>query len=75
MAGTTRLREAKLAELARTLNAVGPGSVLARGYAAIRRGDAYLTRASQLAVGDKVAIMMADGSKSARIAEGNENGE
>ncbi len=75
MAGTMRLREAKLAELSRTLTAVGPENVLARGYAAIRRGEEYVTRASALTVGDEVAIVMADGTKAARIAEERENGE
>ena len=73
--GTARLRAAKLAELSRTLTAVGPQNVLVRGYAAIRRGEEYVTRASALAACDEVVIVMADGSKAARIAEEREDGE
>lgn len=75
MTATVRLREAKLAELSRTLTAVGPPNVLVRGYAAIRRGEEYVTRASALAAGDEVAIVMADGAKAASIAEERKNGE
>lgn len=74
-AGTARLQGAKLAELSRTLYAVSPRHVLERGYAAIRKGKKYVARAEQLAPGDEVAIVMADGSKAARIAEEREDGE
>ncbi len=73
--GTTRLQEAKLAELARTLNAVGPAHVLARGYAAIRKGTQYVTRTSQLSAGDEVVLVMADGTRAAQIAQENDHGE
>lgn len=74
-AGTARLQEAKLAELLRTLRAVGPERVLARGYAAIRKGNQYMTRADQLMPGDQIDIVMTDGVRAARMAGERENDE
>ena len=58
---------AALSELTRTLNAVSPQSVLERGYAAVRKGRKYAVSAQMLGKDDDVEIIMADGSRHARI--------
>lgn len=74
MMGTTRLQQAKLAELVRTLDAVGPAHVLARGYAAIRKEEKYVARAGELTPGDEISIIMTDGAKAARVTEEKQHG-
>ena len=59
---------AQLSELSRTLRAVSPGSVLERGYAAVKKGGRYVARAAGLNGGDNVEIIMADGVRKARIS-------
>jgi len=66
---------AALSELERTLRAVSPESVLERGYAAVRRGKKYVTRADMLKTDDNVDIIMADGMRRARIAGEDKNGD
>ena len=58
---------AGLSELTRMLNAVSPQSVLERGYAAVKKGKNYAVSAQMLGKDDDVEIIMADGSRRARI--------
>lgn len=58
---------AELSELTRTLRAVSPESVFERGYAAIRTGGNYIRGVSALRPGEDVDIIMADGTRRARI--------
>ena len=67
-------RKAGLSELERTLRAVSPESVLERGYAVIKKGRQYVSRAGSLENNDEVRIIMADGARNALIVEETENG-
>lgn len=58
---------AAVSELARTLKAVSPQSVLERGYAAVKKGKKYAVSARMLGKDDDVEIIMADGIRNARI--------
>lgn len=66
---------AEISELTRTLRAVSPQSVLDRGYAALKKGRKYVTAAGMMNNGDDVEIIMADGSRRARITGEDEYGE
>jgi exodeoxyribonuclease VII large subunit len=61
-----RLRRDQLRDLARTLHAVSPLDVLARGYAVLTCGDpaAVITSVNQVAAGDRVAAQLKDGTLS-----------
>ena len=63
----TQSAQAKLTELTRTLQAVGPQSVLERGYAAVKKGAGYVTDIEQLRRDDEIELVMAKGSRRARI--------
>ena len=58
---------AELSELTRTLKAISPQGVLERGYAAVKKGRKYAVNAGMLMRDDDVEIIMADGSRRARI--------
>ncbi len=65
-----------LAGIAAKLEALNPLAVLSRGYAAVTRADGEaLTRASQISTGEALNIRFADGSISATVTKGNENGK
>ena len=59
---------AVLSRLAAHLNALGPQSVLERGYSIVAHGDGRIIRdAEQLAAGDDVQITLARGGALARV--------
>jgi len=66
------LRQAALRGVIQTLGAVGPETVLARGYAVVRRlADGEVVRSiGQLTAGDSLGVRVSDGSFGARV-EGN----
>jgi exodeoxyribonuclease VII large subunit len=66
------LRQAALRGLIQTLSAVGPETVLARGYAVVRRlADGEVVRSiAQVTAGDSLGVRISDGSFGARV-EGN----
>ncbi len=66
------LRQAALRGLIQTLSAVGPETVLARGYAVVRRlADGEVVRSiAQVTAGDSLGVRVSDGSFGARV-EGN----
>ncbi len=57
-------RRSKLAQLARTLNAVSPLETIARGYAIASQAETgeVISSVSQLEPGDRVTTRLADGS-------------
>jgi exodeoxyribonuclease VII large subunit len=57
----------RMASLERSVHLVDPINVMGRGFAMIRRGDAVLTRSSQLVIGESLQIRFADGSAEAII--------
>ncbi len=61
-------RRARLATLARTLNAASPLATLARGYAMLVTSDGSLLRSSsQVAPGDEVQARLAEGSLALKV--------
>lgn len=66
------LRQAALRGVIQTLSAVGPETVLARGYSVIRRlADGEVVRSiAQVSAGDSLGVRVSDGSFGARV-EGN----
>jgi len=70
----TERQSATLSELERTLRAVSPAGVLDRGYAVVRKGKKYMTRAEMLSGNDDVQLIMADGTRRAVIVEEEDNG-
>lgn len=71
-----RLRRSRLDGLVKTLGAVGPRAVLARGYAIVERQQGDVIRSvSELAAGDQVGVTLHQGRFSARVeATENEQG-
>lgn len=65
---------AAISELTRTLRAVSPEGVLERGYAVVRKGKKLACRAECLNAGDNIEIIMADGTRRARVAGEDNNG-
>lgn len=65
------LRRARLRGAAQALQAVGPGAVLARGYALVERADdrALLRSVRQVRPGDRLHIRLADGRVAADARE------
>lgn len=65
------LRKSAVAGMAQTLAAVGPETVLARGYALVRRSDdGRLVRSvEQVASDDRLKVRVSDGSFSARVTK------
>ncbi len=63
------LRQAGLRGLVQTLTAVGPETVLARGYAVVRRlADGQVVRSmAQVKAGDPLGVRVSDGSFGARV--------
>lgn len=63
------LRKTSLGGLLQTLSAVGPETVLARGYAIVRRShDGALVRSvAQVRAGDEIEIRVGDGSFDAQV--------
>lgn len=69
------LQRAGLRGLSQTLAAVGPGTVLARGYAVVRRrADGRVVRSvSQIRSGDPLGVQVSDGAFKVRV-EGGQDG-
>lgn len=67
------LRAAAVRGLAKTLAAVGPQTVLDRGYAVVRRADdqAVVRSVGQVRSGERLRIRVSDGSLGARVEEDN----
>ena len=57
----------KLKTVSRTLEAMNPENVLARGYAIVTKGGAAVRSSAQVAGGDVVAIRFASGMADAQI--------
>jgi len=66
------LRQAALRGVIQTLSAVGPETVMARGYAVVRRlpGGDVVRSIAQVTAGDSLGVRVSDGSFGARV-EGN----
>lgn len=64
-----RLMESETARLARTLTAVGPPAVLARGYALVTRqkDGSLVRRASEVQVGEALAVQLGEGRLQASV--------
>ncbi len=60
---SVRMRQEKLRDLVRTLHAVSPLDVIARGYAVLTSDEsgAVISSVSQVADGDRVAAQLKDG--------------
>lgn len=67
------LRTAAVSSLAKTLAAVGPETVLARGYAVVRRADdqAVVRSVGQVRAEQRLRIRVSDGSFGARVEGDN----
>ena len=65
---------ARLSELNRTLRAVSPQAVLDRGYAAVKKGGCYDSRAEQLRSRDQIELILSDGVRRAQVLEEEEHG-
>ena len=65
---------ARLSELNRTLRAVSPQAVLDRGYAAVKKGGRYVSRAEQLRSRDQIEFILSDGVRRAQVLEEEEHG-
>ena len=65
------LQQAALGGLIQTLGAVGPETVLARGYAVVRRilDGAVVRSVAQVSAGDPLSVRVRDGSFGARVDE------
>ena len=63
-----RKRAALASECAR-LEALNPVGVLSRGYAVVDNGEGTVTRAAEIAVGDRLKIRFADGCVNAVATE------
>lgn len=64
-------RRQRLAELGRALNAVSPLATLSRGYAIVRQpnGGAIVRRADQVATGESLEVLLAEGRLRVRVAD------
>src|SRR3954447_15136118 len=60
-------RRARLDTAHARLTALSPVATLERGYAIVRRGDAVVRAASDVAPGDAIAVRVAEGSFGARV--------
>ena len=71
-----REKQQQLARIGAKMEALNPLSVLSRGYAAVSREDGMtVTKASQIGEGDLLNIRFADGSISAKVTKGNQDGK
>ena len=67
LAGCVSAERQRLARLAAALESLSPLRVLARGYAAVRKGNETVRAASALRSGDRVKLLFADGETGAVI--------
>lgn len=74
MAKRLSTENARLSELNRTLRAVSPQAVLDRGYAAVKKGGCYVSRAEQLRSRDQIELILSDGVRRAQVLEEEEHG-
>ncbi len=74
MAKRLSTESARLSELNRTLRAVSPQAVLDRGYAAVKKGGRYVSRAEQLRSRDQIELILSDGVRWAQVLEEEEHG-
>ena len=74
MAKRLSTESARLSELNRTLRAVSPQAVLDRGYAAVKKGGRYVSRAEQLRSRDQIELILSDGVRRAQVLEEEEHG-
>ena len=74
MANRLSTESARLSELNRTLRAVSPQAVLDRGYAAVKKGGCYVSRAEQLRSRDQIELILSDGVRRAQVLEEEEHG-
>ena len=74
MAKRLSTESARLSELNRTLRAVSPQAVLDRGYAAVKKGGCYVSRAEQLRSRDQIELILSDGVRRAQVLEEEEHG-
>lgn len=74
MAKRLSTESARLSELNRTLRAVSPQAVLDRGYAAVKKGGRYISRAEQLRSRDQIELILSDGVRRAQVLEEEEHG-
>lgn len=74
MAKRLSTENARLSELNRTLRAVSPQAVLDRGYAAVKKGGRYISRAEQLRSRDQIELILSDGVRRAQVLEEEEHG-
>ena len=63
----TEQRGRELGALAARLEALSPLGVLARGYSVVRAGDKVIRRTEDVAVGERVEIVLANGRADAEI--------
>ena len=75
MAKRLSTESARLSELNRTLRAVSPQAVLDRGYAAVKKGGRYVSRAEQLRSRDQIELILSDGVRRAQVLEEEEHGD
>ena len=74
MAKRLSTESARLSELNRTLRAVSPQAVLDRGYAAVKKGGCYVSRAEQLRSRDQIELILSDCVRRAQVLEEEEHG-
>ena len=74
MAKRLSTESARLSDLNRTLRAVSPQAVLDRGYAAVKKGGCYVSRAEQLRSRDQIELILSDGVRRAQVLEEEEHG-
>ena len=74
MAKRLSTESARLSELNRTLRAVSPQAVLDRGYAAVKKGGCYVSRAEQLRSRDQIELILSDGVRRPQVLEEEEHG-
>ena len=67
--------ERKLSINAARLDSLAPARTLERGYAIIKKGNKYASSAKELAAGDRVEILLSDGTASAKVLAGGKDGE
>ena len=73
---TLHSRQERLANLARTLNAVSPLETIGRGYAVVSSADtgAVISSITQVEAGDKVSAQLKDGALDCTVDSVNESG-
>ena len=67
--------EQMLSVNAARLDSLAPARTLERGYAIIKKGNKYASSAKELAAGDRVEILLSDGTASAKVLAGGKDGE